>query len=510
MRDNFCSYLGTRGKDDRRGPAQEYPSFENCCFATALVDPFADGLESDDQLLLIDQATYCLGQGHQLCPRYRLTAHTASPLYTVDADAPYGEPSALDDFIAEDDYAEGGPRPGFWIGLASLFLLFLLCGGSVAAYTGWQLVGRGVISLGRPLAENTPPPEQIFLLVTPTSAALSLISPAATPTNTPTFAFPKAVTPTPTEEPPPPGAVVITTPTPKEPGADGSAPADPSLATAVAGAVIITTPGGILAPTRRPTPEVIIPTSTPGEPQVIVVTATPTPGFPEPVVDFRSAHQSLPPESCTTLDREVEHVRAVFLDNQGVNGKGEKRVCLLNATGTFMLSVLNLDGSEKSYPVTVQVIPYSPTPTLTPTPTPVLTPTPTWTPNGSAATPAGEPPRQGVQLSVDGGNQQQCTVGQLCQVVLQVNNIGNLADEIFIDMAKQGPWGVVICRPDNSCGETSISVGIGPGGQIPVTLRATIPGDAQGQSYTFQIIGASGNSNRTVRSAPALVTLTVQ
>src|SRR5690606_27781430 len=184
--------------------------------------------------------------------------------------------------------------------------------------------------------------------------------------------------------------VVITTPTPSEQVQDApaqteaigeEAPAAPDLATAVAGPVVITTPG-LATPTRRPTPVFVVPTSTPGEPQVIVVTATPTPVYPEPTVVFRSAHQALTPDGCTTLSWEVEHVQAVFLDNQPVVGKGEQRECLRTESETHTLSVLQLDGVQKDYTVTIELMLYTPTPTPTFSPTPVLTPTPTWTPVG--------------------------------------------------------------------------------------------------------------------------------
>jgi hypothetical protein len=557
MAQDFCPYLGSCGKDGTRGPAQDYPSFENQCFALELIDPLQDELASQLQLLLTDQATYCLARGHKLCPRYqtlhgRQRATTPAPVSpgtssrgaegTVAA-APegvgaYPNPGLMDE-LAYEEMPERGPRPGFWLGLASLIFVFVLCGGSLATYVGWQMVGQGLVPLSQRLQAlaNPPAQEQVFLLVTPTPATLAQVSllPTLTPTPTPDFNFPAAVTPTPIalgegingeriddEEGSNQqiGPVVITTPTPGQfnPAEDGEnqenpgpAPADPALATAVSAPVIITTPNGLQAPTRRPTPLIIeAPTSTSGDPLVIVVTATPTPTFPEAKVTFRAAHQLLPPRDCTTLFWEVENVRAVFLDNEGVAGKGERRVCIQYVAQTHNLSVLRLDGVQEDHPVTIDLLVFTPTPTATPTATPVVTPTPTWTPVGGVAFPTAEAPRQSVTLTIDGGNQRLCYVGQPCETIVQVNNNGDLADEIFVDVGKQGPWQVELCRPDFVCGETSVSVGVGAGDRRPVVLRAVIPAESQGQSYSFEVVGSSGNSGRTVRSNPVLIVISIE
>lgn len=557
MSQRFCPHLGAPLDDETRGPAQDYPSFENRCYAVEWITPDFDEMESRDQLLLADQATYCLGSGHKLCPRFRLLTGQppiASEFVAV-ADSPEdGEtsdanadpllvaelrPELIDDFAAR-------PRLGLWIGAASLFVVLLLCGGSLAIYTGWQLVGRGLLPIGQRLAQVSAPPEQnqIFLLVTPTPATsptpvglptvpILVQQPSLLPTPQATFAFPQAVTPTPgsslaaqilnnaaddvasdpASDPAAPvqqtGPVVITTPTPTGAAANtGVDPSDPQLATAVA-APVITTPDGLTAPTRRPTPTFAVPTSTPGDPTIIVVTATPTPDYPDAVIEFRAAHQSVLPRDCTTLYWRVENVRAVFFDNEGVWGQGERRVCLDQTSNSYTLSVLLMDGREENRTITVEVLPYTPTPTPTPTFTPVLTPTPTWTPQGtpSATVPA---PQYGVSLAADGGNQRGCAVGQVCELVIQVQNTGNLADEIFLDLAKDGAWTTQICRGDGLCGETAISLGIGPGNQLPVYVRVTVPADAAGQSANIQINAASGNSNRSVRAEAVYVTLIAQ
>jgi hypothetical protein len=534
----FCPHLGTCGEDGTRSEAQDYPSFENQCFAIEFIDPLADGLESQDQLLLTDQATYCLSSSHRLCPRFRLLLGGLNPPTSdhvpgFEGDAteaadnippqsdgalsPYLDPELLDELSYDyDQSAEQGPRLGIWMGAATLLFVFLLCGGSLAAYAGWQLVGRGLVPISERLTEMGAPPQQnqIFLLVTPTPASVAQASilPTATATATPAFSFPSAVTPTPNTGDPQTNPVVITTPTSAAPPIDdsGEVPSDPALATAVAGPVVITTPGNLSVPTRRPTPTFEVPTSTPGTPAVIVVTATPTPVYPDPIIEFRSAHQALTPDSCTTLYWKVENVRAVFLDNEGVFGQGERRVCIRSASETYTLSVLLMDGTQEDHTVTVNLTLYTPTPTPTPSYTPVLTPTPTWTPEGGTPVPSAVPPQHGVALIADGGNQRNCPVGQRCEVIIQVMNTGDLADEIFVDLAKDGPWPVQICRSDGSCAETSISVGVGPGNQLPIFVQVDVPADSSGQSYTFQIVGTSGNSNRTVRSELLAVTFYAQ
>ncbi|MEZ4837334.1 MAG: hypothetical protein R2873_35950 [Caldilineaceae bacterium] len=337
MAQRFCPHLGAPLEDESRGPAQDYPSFENRCYAVEWIQPAFDEMERE-QLLLADQATYCLGSGHRLCPRFRLlaaddatdVAPAGDELALANEDAALPILADADMLLAADE--DRRPRLGLWVGVATFLAIFMLCGGSLAVYTGWQLVGSGLLPFGERLAQVSAPLEQnqVFLLVTPTPSApvgpptapilaQQILSPLPSPQ--PTFAFPVAVTPTPTsaiaaqilnntandaETPSTTGPVVITTPTPPSPdnGADNSeAPSDPALATAVAGPVIITTPGGPAAPTRRPTPTFAVPTSTPGDPAIVVVTATPTPvvTYAPAVVEFRAAHQFLPPQGCTTL-----------------------------------------------------------------------------------------------------------------------------------------------------------------------------------------------------------------
>lgn len=544
----ICPYLGTLGQDGAQMPGRDYPSFENQCFAVPEADTAESRSEGLEQLLLADQATFCLGSGHQLCPRYQALHGWTDPAPDV-AGSPGEEGEAAfyelpdvagdgtstrvpnevlfdeDNFNeadldgtrwADSGWEEAEPRFGLWMGVIAATVFLFLCGGSLAAYTGWQLVGRGVVALPGRFSALAPEPTEaapIFRLVTATAEPVAINSPLATltPTATPTFAFPAAVTPTPGNELAPAnsgnssGPVVITTPTPAQALME---PAAPDLATAVAGPVVVTTPNGAIAtPTRRPTPTFLVPTSTPIS-QTEMATATPAEPLPTAVIEFRAASQAVLPGECTILSWQVKNVQAVFFENEGVEGQGEQRVCLRYESQTFSLAVLHLDGSEETRTITVQLIPHTPTPTITPTFTPVLTPTPTWTPVGTP-TSTSIPPQYGVTLAADGGNQKLCNSGQPCETLIQVSNTGNLADEIFLDLIKNGPWNAKLCRIDGACGETALSIGIGPGNTSPVVLRVDIPSDASGQANSYQIEAASGNSQLTVKAEPVTVSVSV-
>jgi uncharacterized membrane protein len=138
----------------------------------------------------------------------------------------------------------------------------------------------------------------------------------------------------------------------------------------------------------------------------------------------------------------------------------------------------------------------------------VFTPTPTWTPAGTPIqTPAA--PQYGVFLAVDGGNQASCSPGTTCEYVLQLSNRGSLADEIFLNLAHSNPTPVRLCRPDGSCGETVVSLGIGAGDTLPIYLRVTIPADQSGKSFQYQLQAASGNSGHTIKSDLIILTVHV-
>jgi hypothetical protein len=92
------------------------------------------------------------------------------------------------------------------------------------------------------------------------------------------------------------------------------------------------------------------PTSTPGaEP----LNETPTPSAPSSI-DFRADRTTLDADECTTLRWDVENVREVYLDDDGVAGHGTRGVCP-PATTTYTLHVILTDGSSTDRELTITV-----------------------------------------------------------------------------------------------------------------------------------------------------------
>lgn len=497
-----CPYLGSQDTRGTQAPAIDYPSFENRCFATP----------GQDSPLLTHQATFCVGGNHALCLRHQ-SLHGAGR----GGQAPGGRvagavPAGVSGTIFRGDEPTSPGQAVKWL-LFSLVLVFLLVTGGVAAtFAGWQLVSRGIVDLPGELqtaAQGGPgngagqngfdPASQGPLVVIVTATDTPGVPGNATgatplaPTATPTFAFPAAVTAT--------------------PGPDDAGGENGSNVPGVIGGPVVSTPtpagsvGNPSAPTRRPTPTVSIsvPTSTPTPAQ----TATPTRPLPTPIVEFKTSHQALPAGSCTFASWRVENVRAVFFGDIGVDGQGERRICMENAPITVVLNVLLLDGSERSYPVTVELIRPTNTPAPTATFTPVLTPTPTWTPEGTrTATP--EPARYEVNLTAEGGSVRTCTPGSTCVINLGAANLGNLADEIFVVLLQGTAWPVEICRQDNSCSGSTVSVGVAAGGSRPLTLKVVIPSGSAGEVGEYRLQAESGNSGRVQKSAIVTVRITSQ
>ncbi len=87
-------------------------------------------------------------------------------------------------------------------------------------------------------------------------------------------------------------------------------------------------------------------------------TPTPKPTSPPanaPVVDFRADATTIPAGGCTWLRWDVENVREVYLDGEGVVGHGSRQVCP-TATTTYRLKIIRLDGGVEIYEVTVKVV----------------------------------------------------------------------------------------------------------------------------------------------------------
>ena len=292
MKPSVCPHLGALDSGDRRIIHVEYPSFENLCFAD----------NAPDLVMLGDQATYCLGDGCTACPRFR-AAKAANPGGQADFVPRYASAEdawelqgasgvlgvdAVAVLVAEEQ-TRAVRRRWAWVGASLMFMVALLCGSMVAAYTGWQWVSRnapaevigalqGATTLG---AAPTPMQPAVYLVMTatpvvanaaPAAPALVAVAPAVAGqgVDAPVAAapaFPAAVTPTP----------VAVRPPSQPSGGDGQpVQSEP-------GAAVADTPVGtpvvdlqLLVPTRRPTPVFDLPTSTPEAVAAALPTNTPT------------------------------------------------------------------------------------------------------------------------------------------------------------------------------------------------------------------------------------------
>jgi hypothetical protein len=524
---SVCPYLGTLDHEERPAPAVEYPSLENQCFAAA----------ADELLLLADQATFCLSSGHRHCPRYQFAEQTAAPDEATAADQaepprdlPPLDPEPASIGLLNTMLAEGpSNRRWAWAGAALLFLIVLLCGGTVAAYTGWQLVSARYLAAAPPGQVQTlseaPVQQPQYLVVTATSAAPSPPSPtalAAEPLSpTVQLVFPPAVTPTP---------VVIDPNALAQPPAENGALANPGVApVANTGApveqseplsepqnVVLPTPELNLQmeiPTRRPTPVFEVPTSTP-EPvePTVTPTPTPTPILGTPVVQFGPLQYSLQEGQCTLLRWHVENVQAVYYENQPVNGDGQKEECMDDEPEVYTLAVILPDGQTSIYTATVDYLP--PTPTLTPTPsfTPVRDdePTPTWTPDVPTETPT-PPAIYSLNLEVFGDRRRICTPGSSCEFDLLVTNLGNATDRLTLTFVQTGPWPALLCADGGDCGSGSVSVSnVSPGGGKLVKVKVSVSSDATPQTVEYAVQAVSNGSGGSVTSPTQGVEVEVQ
>jgi hypothetical protein len=263
-------------------------------------------------------------------------------------------------------------------------------------------------------------------------------------------------------------------------------------------------------PTRRPTPIVDLPTSTP-----IVLEAsatplpTPTPPRGTPIVQFGSLEQQVLINGCTGIRWHVENVQSVYYENQPVQGDGEQEECIEKHLKTYKLAVVLFDGTTQIY--TTTVMPLFPTSTVTPTPsfTPEIIPTETWTPIPPTGTPTPNI-RYSTTHAVKDGDDHTCSVGQ-CEIGLLVTNSGDTSDNISVILVQAGDWSAQLCRADGICSDSSLPLnGMGPGNTAYVKFSVTIPDEAVGQtaSYTFRAI--SNGSNGAITSSDVIVTIEAQ
>jgi hypothetical protein len=519
---SVCPYLGTLDHEERPAPAVDYPSLENQCFAAA----------ADELLLLADQATFCLSSGHRHCPRYQFAEQTtpageAEPASDLPPLGP--EPASIG--LLHTLLAEGpSNRRWAWAGAALLFLVVLLCGGSMAAYTGWQLVSARYLVAAPPGEVQTlgeaPPPQPQYLVVTATSATPLLPAPtllAAGPLSpTAQLVFPPAVTPTP---------VVVDPNMLAQPPADNGAVANPGItpvantAAPVAQSDPLSAPQNVVLPTpeinlqveiptRRPTPIFEVPTSTPEpvEPTATPPPPTPTPILGTPVVQFAPLQYTLPEGQCTLVRWHVENVEAVYYENQPVNGDGQKEECMDDEIEVYTLAVILPGGQTAIYTTTVDYLP--PTPTLTPTPsfTPVRDeePTPTWTPDQPTETPT-PPAIYGLNLEVFGDRRHICGPGSSCEFDLLVTNTGNAVDNLVLSFVQTGPWPALLCADGGDCGSGSVSVSnVSPGGGKLVKIKVSVSNDATPQTVEYAVQAISTGSGGSVTSPTQGVEVEVQ
>ncbi|RIK38853.1 MAG: hypothetical protein DCC55_19795 [Chloroflexi bacterium] len=536
MNRSVCPYLGTLDKDEQPGPAIEYPSLENQCFAAP-----AEAL-----LLLGDQASYCLSGGHRHCPRYQAVqrdAAAASPAEDLayeppDIEVAHGGLATADPGLFGNlvDVFEGqathGGRRWAWIGAAALFLLVFLCGGSFAAYTGWQLINARYLAaapgeintLNSSPANSEPTPQQpLFLVVTATAqapAAPPVVAEPAVQTPIATQpSFPPAVTPTP--------VVIDPDARPQVPANSGEPLTDTAanLAEAppassenelpdLAQNVVLPTPELNLQleiPTRRPTPIFDVPTSTP-EPNLPTPTPTTVPILGTPMVRFAPLQHELQEGQCTLLRWHVENVQAVYYENQGVNGIGEREECIDDEPETFTLVVILPDGNTDIYTTTVNYLPPTPTPTPTPSFTPIRdeAPTPTWTPNIPTETPT-PPPILNVGLEIFGESRRICSPGSSCEFDLLARNSGNQTDGLLVTFVQTGAWPALLCEDNGNCSATSLALSaVSANSAKLVKLKVSVPADATAQTAAYAVQVISSASGGSVTSSAQTLEVEVQ
>jgi hypothetical protein len=75
------------------------------------------------------------------------------------------------------------------------------------------------------------------------------------------------------------------------------------------------------------------------------LTSTPTPTPSLPGISFRADEYTITSRNCTWLRWDVDNIREVYLDGQGVVGHDQRQVCP-TATTVYQLRVLLLDGTD--------------------------------------------------------------------------------------------------------------------------------------------------------------------
>ncbi len=522
---SHCPLLGVPTIDRRFGAPIDYPSFENRCWSAVSKESGQSG--APIALLLTDQATLCLCSAYRECPRF-LAARAARRGQQLPNEIPHqpalGEPDdinqALQTLSAEVKAGETAHRRSRrrwgWIGAGLIFMSSLLCGGIFAGYVGWQLVSSDLAAsppgtVDTLAAAPTPIQPQVYLIVTATSEPSAAGQPPV-----PGVVYPAAVTPTPRSVGLDVAAQGVTVqgeslPSVQQDGAAGAEIAALPQAVASAATPLAALPDMQLEiPTRRPTPILDIPTSTPAA-DTPTPTSTATPQLGTPVVIFAAGDDALEDGKCTMVTWHVENVRAVYYENLGVDGHGEKEECLHGDSGDYNLVVILGDNSTRTFTATVSLI----VPTNTPQPTPTFTeeaaPTPTWTSSAPTETPT--PPIQyGAKLDVNNDGKLTCARGTECETEIYVTNSSTVVDNITVSFSEAGAWSRNLCRLDGVCAENGLTVAsVGPGNTGVIRLQITVPDNAEpGDAMTYRLFASSDGSGGTVQSGKITVTVTAE
>ncbi len=82
---------------------------------------------------------------------------------------------------------------------------------------------------------------------------------------------------------------------------------------------------------------------------------TPTPTGRAADVSFRADEYTITQGKCTWLRWDVENVRAVYLNGEGVVGHDQRQICPATTT-TYKLRVVRLDGTEQIFEITITVV----------------------------------------------------------------------------------------------------------------------------------------------------------
>lgn len=289
------------------------------------------------------------------------------------------------------------------------------------------------------------------------------------------------------------------------------------------------------SPTRRPTPseipvialDAVVP-DTAGEANLITNggaanetptnTPEPTATWEPPIVFFSAVDKILSEGKCTKLTWDVQNVRAVYVASIGVDGKGEKEVCINDKTKVYDLSVVLPNGGTKLYTTTVEIELPTPTPTPTWTYTPLPIPTATWTPVPPTATPPATPtPELARGVRLDTAQPQDaapitCSAGSTCEIGLLVTNTGEGVDSMIIVMTdrSQPAWPALLCKQDGICSADRLTQTEVRQGELAfITMRLTVPADATTQNVTYSLYAASEASGEAVRSETLVLNVAV-